>query len=303
MATLLSNSRKMMRLVFLLVLLIMVWAISGFTIIRMDGDSAGAFSPQAVEPVNVIVNGNFELPWEDNEGVAPGWQPYSNGQAHFGWYLEDWPEAVFDGTQAQLMEIFEVDPSVQSRVIAIHQTVDVVPDSAYNLEFFAVMRSQVQEADRNKNEFEMHWGIDYSGQGDYDNVTEWHYIPLKEQYRLGSTGVYPEDKALVYEVVTGTVETEDSASLTLFIRGMKKFATAAEVNFDVDEVTLVGPPPASDVPGTEEPAPVDSSMPETGNIILGGSSRGPVVLGGVVLVVIGAGAAFSLLQNRRRKSL
>jgi hypothetical protein len=294
MATLFLDSRKARRLVVLGSLLLVVWAVSGFTLAQM------------VEPVNVIVNGDFEQPWEgdeNHEGVSPGWLPYSNGQAHFGWYRETWPEAVFDGGQAQLMEIFEVEPNVQSRVIAIHQTVDVVPESVYELEFFAIMRSQVQESDRNKNEFEMHWGVDYSGEGDYDNVTEWNFIPLEEQFRLGSTGVYPEDKPLFYEVVTGTVETEDSASLTLFIRGMKKFATGAEVNFDVDNVSLIGPPPAGDAPDTEEPAPVDSSMPETGNTILGEFSRGPVVLGGIVLVIIGAGAAVSLVQSRRREAL
>lgn len=301
MVTILSNGRNLARPVVLALLLIMVLVISGFTMIGQDAGDHGLLAPEGAEPVNVIVNGDFEQPWEDDEGVAPGWEPYSNGQAHFGWYLEAWPEAVYGGDQAQLMEIFEVEANVQSRVIAIHQTVDVAPDSTYNLEFFAIMRSQVQEADRNKDEFEMHWGVDYSGQGDYENVAEWYYIPLEEQYRLGSTGDYPEDKPLFYEVVTGTVETEDSASLTLFIRGIKKFATGAEVNFDVDDVSLVGPAPDSVAP--EEPAPADSSMPETGLAMIKGVSTGALVLGSIVLVVIGAGAAIGLVQNRRRDTL
>lgn len=297
MTTLLSNGRQLARPVILALFLVVGLVVSGFTMIGVeDGSSGLSLAPQGAEPVNVIVNGDFEQLWEDNEGVAPGWQPYSNGQAHFGWYLEAWPEAVYGGDQAQLMEIFEVEANVQSRVIAIHQTVDVAPESTYDLEFFAIMRSQVHAADRNKDEFEMHWGIDYSGQGDYDNVADWHYIPLEEQYRLGSTGEYPEDKPLFYETVTGTVQTEDSTSLTLFIRGMKKFATGAEVNFDVDDVTLVGPPPNGAVPA-------ESSMPETGFAIMQDVPTGALVLGSIVLVVIGAGAAIGLVHNRRRDTL
>ncbi len=248
----------------------------------------------AAEPVNVIVNGDFELPWEDNSGVAPHWSPYTNGHAHVGWYEETWPEAVHSGERAQLMEIFEVDPGQQSRVIAIYQTVDVAPNSTYDLKFYAIMRSMVQPGDRNKGEFEMHWGVDYSGQGDYENVQTWHLIPLEEQNRLGSTGEYPDDKPLFYEEVTGTIDTGNSSRITLFIRGLKKFATPPEVNFDVDDVTLVGPPPGS------SGDMVEAAMPDTGAVFLGRVSTGTAVMGGIVLVVIGLAAASAVVRLRAR---
>lgn len=297
------KTRRIMVMMLLTLFILVAFAISGFTIAGIEQHSPVKLVPLGQERVNVITNGGFELPWEDREGVAPLWEGYSNGQAQFGWYEETWPEAVYEGKQAQLMEIFLVEPNVQSRVMAIYQTVNVRPNSVYDLEFFALMRSQVQPGDRNKGEFEMHWGIDYSGEGNYDNVEEWVFIPLEEQFRLGSTGEYPDDVPLFYQAVTGTVETEDSSHITLFIRGLKKFSTGAEVNFDVDEVSLVGPPPGPVViitPETPvEPTP-QPAIPATGAIVPQNFSRGALVFGGLVLVVLGAGAVAGLLLNRRQ---
>lgn len=281
-----------------------------------DGSSDGGASSDetdSVEPINVIKNGDFELPFEeDSGGVAPDWDPFGNGRGHIEWYEELWPEAVLQGERAQLMEIFQVEPNVLDRVVAIHQTVDVRPNSTYDLTLHAIMRTQVQPADRNNNEFEMHWGVDFSGTGDYKNVEEWVLMPLEEQFRLGSTGEYPDDLPLFYETITGTVSTGDSSRITLFIRGLKKFPTGAEVNFDVDNVSLVGPPPGPIVVITPEvpadttaddssstPTEEDNNLPATGVILQGDFSEGAVILGGLMLVILGVGAATSVLQNRK----
>ena len=327
------KSRKLLVTIVLALFILSAFVISGFTIAGVDHQdyrlplNEGPVSPQAggegddqeptgggaqepAEPVNVIKNGNFEEPFEQFESVAPEWETYSNGQAHFGWYEETWPEAVRTGERAQLMEIFEVEPNVQSRVIAIHQTVDVAPDSTYDLEFYAIMRSQVQPADRNKNEFELNWGVDFSGEGDYENVEEWVFIPLEEQFRLGSTGEYPDDIPLFYEIVTGTIQTEDSSKITLFIRGIKKFSTGAEVNFDVDDVSLIGPPPGPvviitpEVPQASEesatPTEDEAAIPDTGVVLPENVSGGALALGGFVLVALGVGAVTGVLQNRKK---
>ncbi len=326
------TSRKLLVTLTLTIFIFAAFAISGFTIAGVDGQleqqlppsegpgapptggegneqETGAGVKQAAEPVNVIRNGDFEEPFVSFESVAPEWEPYSNGQAWFGWYEETWTEAVRTGERAQLMEIFEVEANVQSRVIAIHQTVDVAPDSTYDLEFYAIMRTQAPPADRNRNEFEMYWGVDFSGEGDYDNVQEWNLIPLEEQFREGSNGKYPDDIPLFYETVTGTVETGDSSKITLFIRGLKKFSTPTEVNFDVDDVSLVGPPPGpiviiTPVPETEEqpattPSEENAEMPATGVVLPDNVSPGALALGGLVLVVLGAGAVANVLQKRK----
>jgi hypothetical protein len=320
----LSSVPRKISVIFVLSFFILAaFAVSGFTITTLDGQTGlslppneGPVSPQAggedgrgqaAAPVDVIRNGGFEQDWDpiEHEGVAPEWNPYSNGQAHFGWYQEEWPEAVRTGQFAQLMEIFMVEPNVQSRVIAIHQTVDVAPNSVYDLELYAIMRSQAPASARNNNEFEMHWGVDYSGEADYDNVQEWNLMSLEEQFRLGSAGEFPDDVPLFYELVTGTIETGDSDRLTLYIRGLKKFSTGTEVNYDVDDVSLVGPPPDA-VVEPEEPEPVEDdeevTMPESGAILPENVSGGTLIFGSLVLVILGAAATAAVVQKRRKMS-
>lgn len=332
-----SKTRKLLAVVTFAFVLVSALALVGFTVSPVDhqtdlklppsegpgaqgvnlpntgaGGENGASDDNgtdAAELVDVITNGDFEKPFEpDSDGVAPDWEPFSNGRAHSVWYEELWPEAVRSGERAQLMEIFQVEANILDRVIAIHQTVDVRPDSTYDLTIHAIMRSQVPIGDRNNNEFEMHWGVDFSGAGDYDNVEEWVLMPLEEQFRLGSTGEFPEDVPLFYEMITGTVSTGDSSKITLFIRGLKKFPTGAEVNFDVDDVSLVGPPPGpvvivtpeADTPAEEESA-APAEVPDTGVILPGDTPEGALILGGLVLVALGASATASLLQNRKKR--
>jgi hypothetical protein len=181
----------------------------------------------------------------------------------------------------------------------VYQTVDVNPGSQYDLTVWAIMRTQAPEIDRNKNEVEMHWGVDYTGEGNYDNVTEWNFMPLTEQYRLGSSGEYPEDVPLFYEMITGTVQTGESNQITLFIRGLKKFPTGTEVNFDVDDVTLFGAAgaPVPTATPTLEPGSTPE-MPTSGAINTGNTSVGAALLGGLVLIVLGSTAAFSLFRKK-----
>ncbi len=261
---------------------------------------------ESAESVDVIQNGDFEEPWESMNGVAPKWEPYGNGQAHFGWYEESWPEAVRKGDgHAQLMEIFEVEANILDRVIAIHQTVDVAANADYNLTMYAIMRTDAPEPNRNKFEYEMHWGIDPWGEGNYDNVEEWIHMPLTEQLRIGSNASYPEDIPLFYERITGTVRTgENTNGITLFIRGLKKFPTGTEVNFDIDDVSLVGPSPAIVLPAaqtnTDESASSDSAedsdaLPSTGAALSFEASVGTFMIGGLVLLILATVATARLL--------
>ncbi|RMF05890.1 MAG: hypothetical protein D6768_00285 [Chloroflexi bacterium] len=274
----------------------------------------GGVSPAATDPTgfNVIRNGDFEIPFGAHEAVAPEWEAYDNGRAHFGWYEETWPEAVRSGERAQLMEIFlHDDPTVLDRVMAIHQTVDVVPNSEYALVLYAIMRSDANKESRNTDEVEMHWGIDPLGEGNYDNVTEWNLMPLTEQNRLGSvSGAFLDDEPLFYERITGTVRTADSSKITLFIRGLKKFPTQVELNMDIDDVMLVGPqpgvvqstanPPAAEQPAADgSPAGEDAGLPNSGGILARPAAQGILVMGGLLLLVVTAAAAVGLLTHRK----
>jgi hypothetical protein len=300
-----TKTNKFMVTIGLAVLILLIFSLSGFSIANLNpdetvylaGPNLGEESPDAV---NVIQNGGFEEWDEDSDppDVARYWGGYTNGRAEFGFYDEQWVEAVGNGEHAQLMEIDGVEPNILDRVIAVYQTVDVSPGSQYDLTLWAIMRTQAPEIDRNKHEVEMHWGVDYTGQGDYNNVTEWNHMPLTEQYRLGSSGEYPEDVPLFYEMITGTIQTGDSSQITLFIRGLKKFPTGTEVNFNVDDVTLVGAAgaPAPTATPTLEPG-ATPDMPTSGAITSGNTSVGEVLLGGLVLIVLGSTAAFSLFRK------
>lgn len=258
----------------------------------------------STEPTDVIRNGGFEARDSDPMvGVALEWEAYNNGQAHFGWYDETWPEAVNSGEHAQLLEIFQVDGNILDRAVAVYQTVNVVPNAQYDLTINALMRSDAPESLRNQDEYEMSWGIDYSGAESYDNVDEWVFMPLTEQLRVGSNGDVPDNNSLFYETITGTVETGDNSRLTLFIRGVKKFPNGTEVNFDIDDVSLVGPTgsvvviqPEPDDSGTTSDD--DANLPVSGGNPPQNLSVGALILGGLIIVVLGTGATANLLLGR-----
>jgi hypothetical protein len=296
--------------IFLTFLILSAFVISGFTVATSNetitreiplnqGSACSAITN------NIIRNCGFEERNPADVGIALNWERFSNGQAWAGWYDETWEEAVLTGEHAQLMEIFQVEANVLDRVIAIYQTVNVTPNTSYSLTINAIMRSQVQPGDRNKDEFEMHWGVDFSGQGNYENVETWNRMILEEQFRLGSTGEFPDDVPLFYQTVTGTIQTGASNSITLFIRGLKKFSTGAEVNFDVDDVSLVGiaaaPPPLVPITGEANPAIANqpsSNLPASGAILPRNVSAGALIISGLVLIALGAGAVAGLFTRR-----
>jgi len=198
--------------------------------------------------VNVIRNGGFEEPGPEDIGVAQYWERFDNSNAHYGWYDEQWLEAVYSGEHSQLLEIYQVYGDFRDRVIAIQQTVEVAPHSNYVLTFHALMRSNAFPGDRNKGDYHLDWGVDYSGQANYEFIEQkkgWVMVDkLPEQPYLGSTNPETSDaEYLTFQRVRATIYSGESRHLTLFIRGVKKFPSNVEVNFNLDEVSLVGPSP------------------------------------------------------------
>ncbi len=238
------------------------------------------------EQENVIINGDFEDWWRGNiDGVAPHWDAYSNGVGHTALYKEEWEEAVFRGLQSQLMEIGLFSPGERDAVIAIHQTFEVVPNSTYDLSFFAQMRSDAPFELFNTDEYALDWGVDYTGQGNYDAVVDWFPANLTEQPRLGSNNPIPgtfanyEESKLDFERVTGLVTTGSRQFISLFIRGVKRNATGIEVNFNVDDVVLFGPSPffrRAPAPPTPVPPPDAAQTPVASQPALPGVEPTPV---------------------------
>ncbi len=264
--------------------------LAGLGMVSLGGPRVEAGAP--LELRNAIQNGGFEV--NPTASVAAGWQAFDNGQAHFGWYMEEWEQAVHSGRRSQLMEIFQ--NTAPDRVIAIYQTVPVVPHTVYRLTIHAQMRSDAALSDRNKGDFGMDWGIDYSGRGDYYRVSQWVNMPLTEQYRRGPYGPADDSQHLFFETITGTVQTGNSRQITLFIRGVKKYPTGTEVNFNVDDVTLIGPYPAAEPAAVVEPS-TDAVLPGAGDVLGAQVPLGLAGIAGLVLVALGMQAALALLRR------
>lgn len=341
-----AKSNKVLLTLALALLILSTFIISGFTLV--EGSNPSLSKPGAFQSLtNPIRNGDFEQ--NPTSNVATYWQPYDNGQAHYGWYDEKWAEAVHSGYHSQLMEIFLVEGYVPDRVIGIYQTVDVVPSMVYSLTMFAIMRTDAPIELRNKGQYSMSWGVDFSGQGKYHLVQTWVPMTLTEQLRIGSNTVsVDEPGGLFFETVTGAINTGNSNKITLFIRGVKHEPTGTEVLFNIDDVTLLGPfvppptptprptitptypplptftptptltltptplptqtpiaavPPPPPLPITGNPAaPVSeqNNLPQAGGILPKDIPFSALVFGGVILIVLTAGAATGLLRYRKR---
>ena len=192
--------------------------------------SSGPVAP----PDNVLVNGSFDDPWPDSLPVAPGWVPFDNGKAHFGWYKDNWGKIVFDGAQAQLIEIIN-DQEIGNRIAGIYQTVTVIPGAEYELVIHGLIRSDEGSEGLSGNGYALQYAIDYNGGNDWRSIAKWITLPLPEHPREDPNA------ANLYTYGTHTVYFRPRGSqLTFFIRGWKRWPDLNEANFDIDAILLHG---------------------------------------------------------------
>jgi hypothetical protein len=188
-----------------------------------------------------LTNGSFEEGFGE-DGVAVGWNKFSNGGAAFGWYDDTWDLVVWDGEHSQLFAI--IDPTHNDRYVGLYQTVDVVPGQPYELTLHGLVRANTPEEEYGHR---LYWGVDYDGQTDWQAVEAWVELPWDQQ-------------PLVAEAFTldeyATVITPTGKSVTLFIRGHSKWPRYSEADFNLDGLSLKGVPS-----GTEAGQP---TMPVTG---------------------------------------
>ncbi len=343
-----TQTNKFTAATLLTVSICLALLISAATIHSLKAQEGGTPTPvptptRAYPLVNAVKNGDFEIFSTGNNNlgnaVADHWLPYDNDGAHFAWYDEQWSEAVHSGNHSQLMEIFRVESFKPERVMAIYQTVEVIPHMDYVLTLHALMRSDGHISERNEGFYAMHWGIDGQGRGKYYFVDNWVEMEVDEQQRLGSSGPQDDNTHLYFQRFVYTINTGNSNKLTLFIRGMKVEPTGTELNMNIDDVSLLGPyvpptptftpsptftryptatatptptetppPPTSaalPVTGNDQkveakPAGVDKTLPDAGGILSQNISTGALLLGGLILIVLGAVAANNLLKHRQK---
>jgi hypothetical protein len=210
-----------------------------------------AFSQQTANIQNLIRNGDFEEDFPAELGLGRGWSNFNNGSALIGWNAETWAQVVPERQQAQMIEI--KNSRERDRYAGIYQTITVVPNQQYRLSLKGLIRSSEGEVTRSNYGYRLQYALDHQGGTTWELLPDeaWRELPWDEQ-PLAQT---PTDR---YRIDTfNTTITSQSDSLTLFIRGWKKWIDSGTGIYDLDDISLIGPIP-------DRPAPVAEPQVSSG---------------------------------------
>lgn len=206
------------------------------TIHDMGGKEASFSNALAVgASVEFLTNGNFEGGFQGN-GVGNSWTGFTNGgRAAFGFYDETWQAAVFNGAHGQLLEINTLNHYVNDpdRYVGIYQRVTgLTPGAQYQLTIRGMMRTTEANNKLSGYGYRIQYGVDYSGGANWQSVSEWTDTGINPEYPRLSPGTYG---------TYTTWLTANSDTLTLFVRGWKKWANPfREFDLDLDGLSLKG---------------------------------------------------------------
>jgi hypothetical protein len=198
-----------------------------------------AFSQQTPNLQNLIVNGNFAEGFQPL-GIAYNWGAFNNGQAAVGWNVDTWDKVVPAGQKG--VQLIEIKNSLErDRFAGIYQTVTVVPEQQYKLTIKGLIRSTEGDIKASDYGYRLQYGVDDSDGTAWELISpkDWRELPWDEQPMTIGLG-----ETYRMETFEATL-TAKSDRLTLFIRGWKKWMSNGSGIFDIQEVTLVGPAPAS----------------------------------------------------------
>jgi hypothetical protein len=254
-------------------------------------------TPTPAPPANLIVNGGFEDGFAAGQGMGVGWGRFTNGKALAGWYDDTWTKVVFEGKHAQLLELKNAEDG--GRYVGIFQTVGVVPNAQYALTLHGLVRSDEGSPAASNYGYRLQYGIDYKGGSDWQSSDiEWVELLWDDQPREDPTA----QNVYRMETYTTTV-TAKTDKLTLFIRGLKKWADGREGNYDVDGVSLVGPQPGvvqpTATPAAATPAATAApGMPQTGNAFAFFENPVLVVASAILLLILAGGALWGVSRRR-----
>jgi len=218
--------------------------VAGNRTIRLEARSKGGIVATLEKMVKVyagkeyVQNGDFEAGFTN--GVAVGWTPFHNGgRANFVFYDETWAPTIWNGQHAQGLEInsFLKDSSTDpDRYIGIYQVLKgLVPGARYTLTIHGMLRTTEADVIASGYGYQLQWAIDPKG------GTDWRAIPPEQWTGVCWNKEYP--RLAPGPVLTYVTEiTAPSDTITLFIRGWKKWATLhREFDLTVDGVSLFGP--------------------------------------------------------------
>ena len=143
--------------------------------------------------VEYLVNGSFENGF-GGDNVANNWTGFNNGgRTIFGYHHETWQQAVYDGANAQLLEIDTINmmDSDPDRYIGIYQKVSgLTPGANYLLTIKAMMRTTEANFVQSGYGYRVQFGVDYGGGVNWQTVNNWTDIGLNTEFPRLSPGQY-----------------------------------------------------------------------------------------------------------------
>lgn len=185
---------------------------------------------------NLIYNGDFESGFNATSigHVGKSWGWFTNGgRANYGFYDEQWPPVVTDGSHGQLIEINSknmgaADPD---RYAGIYQKISGLKAGAtYQLTVKGQLRGD--NAGPDAHAFAAQWGYTSGQETGWEKVTNWQGIALGPIYPRTAPG----------PMATATVKfTAPASEIVVFIRGWKKWGTTeTEMDLNLDSISLTG---------------------------------------------------------------
>ncbi|HRJ45616.1 MAG TPA: LysM peptidoglycan-binding domain-containing protein, partial [Caldilineaceae bacterium] len=184
----------------------------------------------------LLANGNFEGGFNATAigHVGKSWGWFTNGgAANYGFYDEQWPPVVSDGSHGQLIEINSkaLYPADADRYAGIYQKISGLKQGAtYQLTVKGQLRGVNGGPDTHA--FAAQWGYTSGGETDWAKVSDWQILNLGPIHERTAPG----------PMATATVKFSAPASeIVLFIRGWKKWATTeTEMDLNLDSISLTG---------------------------------------------------------------
>ncbi len=193
---------------------------------------------------NYIRNGDFESGFVQYPNAAVGlyWGFFNNaGQANYGYYDDQWPPVVQDGSHSQLVEIntYNVFPGGdQSRVSGIYQVVKgLKPGTTYELSMWGLMREALPANQGDAFRYRVQWGY-AANAGSYVAINNWTDVPWNDIYdRLNPGPMLPF--SVQFQAPSKTV--------VIGIRALNKWDIPnqeLDVNLDAIQLRDCTPPPS-----------------------------------------------------------
>lgn len=184
----------------------------------------------------LIYNGGFEQGFNAVAGghVGKSWGYFTNGgAANYGFYDDQWPPIIAEGSHAQLIEINTkgIYPADADRYAGVYQRIGwLQPGKEYELTIKGLLRGVGNEDDPYR--FEAQWGYLAGHNTDWAQVSNWTTVGFGDiQIRTSPSGIR------IYTVRF----TPQSSEITLFIRGWKKWGvTEVEMDLNLDGISLRG---------------------------------------------------------------